>query len=377
MLTLAVLAAVGWRHRATRPDHRLQTGTEALRQQDWDAVREIVTRLEASGATDHAAVLNGELLAARRLHAEALNSFTAVQTEGPLRVRAALGSARCLLALGNVHEADLAFSYVVQLQPDSVDAHRGLASIAYDLGQLSKAVSHLERVAELDPTDARPHRLIGLINKDLNQGEEAEAAYREAIRRGLSPAAKAEVAQELAEALVQERKYAEALAALDDAGPAATNGPEFASIRIEALRGTGDRDRAFALADRMVATSANDGPFHRLRGQLNVDKGDTAAAVADLEQAALRTPHHYQTRLLLAQAYAVAGRTADADRENATAKQLRADLELATALTREAMDKPWDPVVRKKLADVSERMGDAKLAAMWRAAAAACTRLPQ
>ncbi|MCX7324098.1 MAG: hypothetical protein NTZ14_06595, partial [Hyphomicrobiales bacterium] len=74
-----------------------------------------------------------------------------------------------------------------------VEAHRGLAVIAYDLGELSKALVHLKRVSELDPKDSRPSRLSGLINKDMSQDPDAEAAYREALRRGLPPEGEREV----------------------------------------------------------------------------------------------------------------------------------------------------------------------------------------
>ena len=71
---------------------------------------------------------------------------------------------------------------------------------------------------------------------------------------------------------------------------------------------------------------------------------------------------------------AAAGRTGDATRTLARVEELRADLDRITALSREAMEKPWDADVRVRLAELCDRMGKPELAAMWRNAAAACRR---
>ena len=73
-------------------------------------------------------------------------------------------------------------------------------------------------------------------------------------------------------------------------------------------------------------------------------------------------------------AYAGAGRKEDAARALARDAELRKDLDRITELSKEAMQKPWDPGVRRQLADVCDRMKKPELAAMWRKAAAACSR---
>lgn len=362
--------------RTPYPERELARGTQALQNHDWVLVEQAARDLEAAGATDHAAVLRGELLLALGRPEAALREFNTVRSDGPLQLRAASRSGRCLLDLGDLREAHRVLTFVAEQTPDDADAHRGLASIAYDLGQMSTAVVHLERVAALDPADPRPHRLIGLIYKDLTQTDKADVAYTEAIRRGLAPAARAEVAMELAQTRLDALKYAEALAALDSV-PATPEAPEATAARIESLRGLGETKTAAILANRMVAATPNFAPFRRLRGQLHLDAGELTEAVADLEQAAALAPTHYQTHFLLSQVYTAIGRRADAERVGEKARQLRADLDQITALTTEAIDKPWDATVRRHLADVADRLGNPKLAASWRAAAAACTVPPR
>ena len=371
LLGLAAVALSGWRwYRSTRPDYRLARGEEAIRAQDWSTAAREIDRLVAAGATDHAAFLRGEYFRATGRPDLGLSAFTEVSPDGRFRVPALVGAGRCLIALGDLQGAHRSFTAAVAAGPDDADAHRGLAAVAYDLGQLQFAVHHLEVAARLDPADPRPHRLVGLIQKDLGQHEPAEAAYREALRRGLTEPARGEMVVELADTLVRAGKFADALAVLDDDPPAP--GPACAAARVEALRGVGRRADAAAAADRAIAVHPSDGRLRRLRGQLHLDDGNPIAAVGTLEAAAARLPADYQTQFLLAQAYYATNRPADAAAATARSEELRRTLERANALTREAMERPWDAQVRLELAKVSEVLGDAKLAAMWRAAAEAC-----
>jgi predicted Zn-dependent protease len=143
------------------------------------------------------------------------------------------------------------------------------------------------------------------------------------------------------------------------------------ALRVEALRGLGRREEASAEVDRALAVHP-EGPFYRLRGQLYLDDGNARSAIPFLEKAASLSPHHYQSHFLLAQAYAAAGRKADAERTNARVDEIRRDYDQISALSREIMNKPWDPEVRLRLSEYFQRTGNAKLAAMWRKAAAHC-----
>jgi predicted Zn-dependent protease len=156
------------------------------------------------------------------------------------------------------------------------------------------------------------------------------------------------------------------LAADDDGGEPS---PRSAALKAEALRGVGRGPEAIAVVDRAL-DAYPDGVFYRLRGQLYLDQGNAADAIPMLEQAARLYKRPYQPYFLLAQAYARAGRKADADRAAARAEEVRRDLETATELTKEAMERPQDASVRIRLAEVCERLGDPELAAMWRRAAA-------
>jgi tetratricopeptide (TPR) repeat protein len=371
LLVVAVLGGAGWRYRITRADYRLARGEEALRARDYETVAQFAERLEASGHPDHAALLRAEGLCARNRPEFALAELNKVRPDGPLRLQTLALSGRCLLDLGDLPAARALLSTVVDERPDHADAHRGLAAIAYDLGQLGTAVDHLQRVAELDPRDARPHRLIGLIYKDMGQYARAEDAYRQALERGLPEAGTREVQLELAEVLVRQAKFAEGLAVIDGAPTGAE--PGRGALRAECLRGLGRTDEAAAELDRALATHST-AALYRLRGQVHEDRGNAAEAFKCFERAVELAPNDHQAHYYLGRALAGAGRKEEADRAFARDAELRKELDRITALTKEAMEKPWDPGVRRELADVCDRMGKSELATLWRKAAATCAR---
>lgn len=368
---VGALAFGGWRYRVTRPDYRFARGEEALRTGDYPRVAELADRLDDSGQTDRAALLRGETLFATGAPARALAQFKRVTAEGPFRARAAARAGRCLIQLGELAEAERVLRFVTDTEPDHTDALRGLAVIAYDLGRLAEAGELLTRVAELDPTDARPHRLIGLIHRDLSNDEKAVAAYREALRRAPPPDVAGAVRAELGEVLVRRAEYAAALEALEGAADA----PEALAARAEALRAIGRGADAVPLLDARLAREPAAVLF-RLRGQLHDDAKQPADAARCYERAVALDRGDHRAQYLLSQAYAALGRTGDAARAAARLTEIQHDLDALSALSIEAMAKPWDASVRLKLADASDRLGKVQLAAMWRKAAAACPKGP-
>lgn len=374
ILIITVAAAAGWRYRVTRPDYRFARGEAAVGDRDWDTADQMADRLEASGHRDEAYWLRAQRYYGCKRAESALTECLRIRPEGPFRHRAAVLAGKCLLELRALGEADSVFAQVLVDEPDNADAHRGMAAIAYELGQYARAVPHLEVVVRLDPTDARPHRLLGEIYRDAANTPRSLAEFQEAfrLRTGLSDAALEQVRFEVADALVRLARYDEALTVLDSAPDSGSDEPPYMrALRIEALRGTGRKAEAVALADRAVARY-EEGAFYLLRGQLYLEDGDPVRAIPLLEKSARFSPRHYQSYFLLAQAYAGAGRPDDAARATEQAEALRRDYDLHSALSQQAAADPWDAAVRMRLAEYCERTGDQKGAAMWRKAAAEC-----
>ena len=375
ILIAGVVAGGAWRYHITRVDYRMERAREAIAAGQPKIARDYAAELESAGHPDEARLIRAESSLAVGSPDLALRELNQISPDGPNKALLAKLSGRALIDMGQLREAHRVFTLMATSNPDDVEAHRGLAVIAYDLGELSKALVHLKRVSELDPKDSRPSRLSGLINKDMSQDPDAEAAYREALRRGLPPEGEREVRQELGEVLVKLTKYADGLEVLNAIDAEGQADPAVVAAKADCLRGLGRQAQAAELLDRELATHPT-AMLHRLRGQVHQELGQFPEAVRQLEKSVALDPNDHLSQYSLGQAYAGVGRAADATKAFSRVDALKKNLDRITALSGEAMARPWDARVRLQLAEVSEEMGKPKLAEMWRKAAAACTGAP-
>jgi tetratricopeptide (TPR) repeat protein len=373
VLTLAALAlavAVGagwWFLRPTAPAILYAAGRDALAAGRWDDGEELAGRLEAAGQADLATLLRGESLLLRGQYAAAIRQLNLVRDTGELRTRAGAFSGLAQFKLGNLREAERVLAYVAEHDPADALGRRILAVIAFDQGNLGTAAARLEEVAALDPADGQALRTLGLIHKDLGRPAEAADAYRRALARRLTDSHRAEATLELAEVLLQQHDYSAALSTLDGKTGATAD-----ALAAEALLG---KDGPAAARERLeAALSRHPGNARllRLRGGLRLESGDAPGAVDDLRKAAAADPHDARTLADLGRALEAAGDTAGAADARRRLKVEQDALAELTKLTSEAMERPWDPAPRRKLAEVCRRTGRDELARRWEMAATAC-----
>lgn len=368
--------AAAWWHHTTQPEYRLRRGQDALRRGDLDRADKMALLLEADGAYDQAHLLRGEMLLRGRRYAEALAEFNQIRDQGDIRRAAAALSGQCLLYLKNPREAERAFLFVLSEDPNHVDAHRGLAVVYYDQGAMPLAMAHLEQVTRLDPKDGRPYRTLGLMYKDLDDRAKAVEAYRAALARDLGPEAAEEARLELAEVLLKQLQHEAALQALEPLGPRTADAPRAVALRAEALWGLGREADARALLDRTLAQHPGVPALLRVRGRLYLAADNPQEAAALLERAVAQDRHDFAARFLLAQAYERLNRAADAAEQRRLGQQTQDYYTEMSKLTREALGRPWDAPVRRRLAEVCQKLDRPELAAMWQEAAAACPPMP-
>ncbi len=382
------LSAWAYRH-VTQPDYQLRRGREALHASESDVAESYAARLERGGHPDHARLLRGEALyllgrfclednrrrEALPLFSQSLDELNQIKDEGALRLEAAALVGQCLLYLGNPREAERAFHFVLEHNPDQVDAHRGLAALYYDLGALLKAVDHLREVARLDPRDARPHRLMGLIAKDLDAKDQAADDYREALRRAPDGPQSQDVRVELAEVLVKQTRYGEALEVLERA--AGAKPAEVRALRGECLWAQGRATEARSLLDEALATYPRHGGLLALRAKIHLAEDEPEAAAALLERLLSLAPFDPAGLYQRAQAYEAVGKKAEAAEQRRRAQEIQDDFALMTALNQDADRRPWDAEVRLRLAELCKKLGKQPEAAMWRQAAGVCGATPK
>ena len=379
-LTLLLASAGGaavWWYYSIQPDSRMRRGRAAIARSDWSAVDSLADKLEASGETDRANLLRGEALAGRGRWKEALAVLNKIIDEGELRRRSAVTVGRCLVEIGELREAFRVFSFVLSQDKDDIDAHRGMAAIAFDLGNLTAAIQHCDEVARLDDTDGRSYRMKALCYTYLSQDADAEHAYREALARKLGEDFRRQVRLELAERVVTQTRYAEALAILDERKGDGEDDLPALALRGKALVNLGRVPEAQRLLERGVEDYQRGSALWALLGQIHLARDEAAKAIPALEKAVALTPGDYEYRFQLAKAYAKVGRKQDESAQMRKSEELRQVLDQLSSLSREAMRKPWDAEIRLKLAALCEQAHDSRLAGMWYKAAEACRRAPE
>lgn len=377
-VVFALGMTAGWWVLTSRPDYVFRGGLAAIERDDWDGVTAAAERLDAAGQADRACYLRGLTYVKQGRYADGLTHLNRIRDEGELRLQASVQVGRCLLELGELREAHRAFSWVLQQDPDCVDAYRGLGSIAYDLGNLNDTIYHCEQWAKRDDGEGRPYRLIGLAKAYMGHNDDAVEAYRAALARKLSPAFRKAVLMELAERLVGKTQYAEALEVLDERlALAGEEDVASATLRAECLFQRGQVDEAAALIDPLVRANPDASQTLCLRGQIYLARKDVPNAIKTLEQAVARSPGEYRSRFQLAAAYSAANRPKEAEEQRKKADELLKVLDQLASLSHEAMKKPWDAEVRLRLGGLCEKIDNPKLAGMWYQAAQACQRKAQ
>ena len=185
----------------------------------------------------------------------------------------------------------------LRLQPSYPRAYRVYASYRWRLQQTDEAIRLAEHASSLDP-------LSGTIQLELGRYYEAVARYDDAMQNyllagNLLPenalvklqigALKYLVFGEVAESLIWYRRAAE----LDPESPSMQVTPAFAYLEL------GDLDRAELHVDRGMALDPNLFWVRLVRMNLNLRKGDRAAAVEDAETILAMRPRQWDALRML------------------------------------------------------------------------------
>jgi tetratricopeptide (TPR) repeat protein len=369
-LALAGGGAARW-YQTTRPEYRLRRGQEALRQADFATAEEMACRLESAGHSDHAHLLQAAIHLELDSPGEAVSEFNQIEATEQRLEGAVLYGEWLVRHQTKPAEAERLFRFVLSERPDNLMAHRGLAAIYYDQGAWALAVIHLLRWADLDQRDGRPNRFAGLIYKDMDQFTPAIPCYREALRRDLTGPVAQEVKEELAECLVRQGQYKEALKVLQGCGPRAEEVPSLIALRGDCLWGLGKTTEAEALLERSLKRYPRSTDLLRARGKLLMAAQKPEEAARLFERALSQTPHDSTSRYQLTLAYERLGRRAEAARHRQALERTKDGMLALTNLIQKAGDKPWDAVLQQRLAKMCQELGRPELARRWLRAAAA------
>jgi len=369
-----------WWYFPTGPDYRLRCGQEALCRGDLDKVNQIVVRLEADGFPDHAHLLRGQSFLWQLRFDLAVNELNHIRADNePIRIQAGVIFGLGFMSQNRLREAEHLLLYVVSKDPDNPEARRGLATIYFDQGAKEFAVIHAREWVSLAPEDGNAWRFLAIMYSDFGDSNSwAIDAFRQALSRGLSLELAEEVKFELAELLVKQTDFGEALNVLDQLTPEEAKTQRALELRAECLgklpERASDWSSLLALGLRLYPQSIG---LLRSRAESSIATNQLELARADLELAVRLDPQDRVSHFLLSQVYELLGLRDKANEQRRLHNETQKLLEEMSELSKQVLDKPWDKEIRQRLAEICEKLDKQGEAAMWRKAAANCPPAPE
>lgn len=189
------------------------------------------------------------------------------------------------LAAGRFELAEKLHARALELDPESVEAHRGRATALEELGRLEAAAGQYEAALRGAPENAQLHFYLGRVRADLGEADAAVAALEEALR--LDPRLDA-AALRLAELRLA---AGDAAAALARAGKLLEHDPQNVDallLRARAEKALGRTDEAQLGLERLVELDPENVAARMSLGVLLTELGRTDAAAAVLRAALAR-----------------------------------------------------------------------------------------
>jgi tetratricopeptide (TPR) repeat protein len=233
-----------------------------------------------------------------------------------------------LLNAGFIHRIGKTAAAPPVMAEGRADEHRNLGIAFYKTGMLDEAMRELRRVLELRETDVQAKFYLGLVLTRQKAWDEAVILFTEAAA---APGAKAAVHHDLAYALEQLRRHADARAALDEAvrRGGANDARVQMSLGVVSLL-AGDLDAAnaaFVTARALFGQRPPSAVWYHYIGLTAALLGDAARARALLTEGVAAHPH---SAILLNNLAVVLERVGDTDEARATAERgVREDAGLA------------------------------------------------
>jgi len=355
----------------------LHDGQMSLRDGDLAKANHFVEKLVSAGYMEHAALLWGESLYRRRKFGQAESELAKVNGASALYPQAAVLFAYCRLEVGDATTAQELLRGVLEDHPNDVEAHRGLAQVYFTLGANTRVVDELEIVAKLDPSDTRPWMYKGGFYADVGLLIESVDAYEQALSRSMTPEQIGRARFGLAESLLKFGQHSRAMEVLAGLPEMFRTDPNAIVFKADALLRQAEFKAARELIAPVVSGPSPGSQALTIAGRVEFEAGNYERAIAFFERATVADAAYHEAHYHLAQALTRLGKTEAGAAQQKRADAIKADLQLMSQLVDGAGMRPWDAIVREKLADVSRRLGKDDIANKWAKAAKMCPPPPK
>lgn len=216
-------------------------------------------------------------------------------------------------------EARAAFHHALALNPKAAAAYNGIGRICYHTGPPTAAIAAYEQAIALDPHYIAPFYGLGILySAKLGDYAQAVAAFERGLQHNPGDAF---LTASLGSTYARMGRIDDALTTLQRAealDPASSFVQSWLSILyLHCQR----YDEAIAACQQEIALADAHSP-HRLLGLIYTARGQTAAAITELEQAIALDAEDYEAQAALAKLYQQTGRHQAAAEKFALAQTL-------------------------------------------------------
>lgn len=185
---------------------------------------------------------------------------------------------------------------------------------AYVLGlfanlQIDEALQLLASWESSTPEDSQPKFLQAYVYQGINRLDIAAAAYRAGLKLSNDSTL---MRRRLAQVLLEAGETEEAIAELKTCLKTAPEDIEVHYLLAQCAHRQNEMDNALAELETVLASSPSHFEARRLRGQILLDKGEPQAAIDDLQELTTTSPDDIVAREALARALQALGRTDEA-----------------------------------------------------------------
>ncbi|MCB1164683.1 MAG: tetratricopeptide repeat protein [Leptospiraceae bacterium] len=155
---------------------------------DLNAAREYAEQARKLAPSDPAvSLLLGNILMQDQKLDEASEMYRDALNDAPADTYLAYNLGISLIRQGKLEEAIMAFSRVIEKEPNTtlaVRSHGHLGQIYFSKGNLEMAADHLRQAVALAPAEARYHYNLGIVYLRMNRQREAIQSFQSALDAG-------------------------------------------------------------------------------------------------------------------------------------------------------------------------------------------------
>ena len=218
-----------------------------------------------------------------------------------------------------LNEASTAFHRALALNPKAAAAYNGIGRICYHTGPPAAAIAAYEQAIALDPHYIAPFYGLGILySAQLGDYAQAVAAFQRGLQHNPGDAF---LTASLGSTYARMGRIDEAITTLQQAAvldPASAFTQSWLSILyLHRQR----YDEAIAACQQEITLADAHSP-HRLLGLIYAARGQTTAAITELEQAVTLEAEDYEAQAALAKLYQQTGRQREAEEKFALAQTL-------------------------------------------------------